>query len=69
MERRFPALVVACWFGHLPPECLRIVLVWVGSCLVLCFEGSGLFLCPWGPDDCSSCGARLRNYIVGFLPD
>ena len=68
MERRFPAFIVAYWFGHLPLGCLQTVPTWVGSRLVLCFEGSGLSLCPLGPDDCSSCEAHLRSYTVAFLP-
>ena len=69
MGRRFLASIMACWFGHLPPGCLQIVLAWVGSHLVPYFEGIGLFLYPWGPVGYSSCVARSRNCIVGFLLD
>ena len=69
MGRRFLACVVVYWFVHLLPGYPWIVLAWVGSHLILCFEGSGLFLYPLGLVGYSSCGVRLRSCTVGFLPD
>ena len=69
MEHRFLAFVVVYWFGHLLPGYLWTIPAWVGSRLILCFKGSGLFLCPLGLDDCSSYEVRSRSYTVGFLPD
>ena len=69
MERHFLVLVVAYWFGRSLLECLRIVLAWVGSRPILCFEGSGLSLCPLGPGNCSSCEVHSRNYTADFLLD
>ena len=67
MGRRFLACIVVYWFVHLLLGYPQIVLAWVGSHLVLCFEGSGLFLCPLGLVGCSSYEVRLRGCTVGFL--
>ena len=68
MGRRFLACIVVYWFVHLLPGYLPIVLVWVGNHLVLCFEGSGLFLYPLGLVGCSSCEVHSKSCTVGFLP-
>ena len=67
MGRCFLACGVVYWFVHLLLECLRIVLAWGRSHPVLCFEGSGLFLCPLEQGSCSSYKVHWRSYIVGFL--
>ena len=69
MGRCFLACVVVYWFAHLLLGCQQIILAWVGNRLVLCLEGSGLFLYPLGLVGCSSCGVRSRSCIVGFLPN
>ena len=69
MGHCFRASVVVYWFVCLLPGYPWIVLTWVGSHLVLYFEGSGLFLYPLGLVGCSSCEVRSRSYIVDFPLD